>query len=62
MSFILGWMVLTMVVLGFLCCIGITSQVWSEIDEYELMKQQGYKLLKNDKGDYVWVGYDDGSN
>jgi hypothetical protein len=35
------------------------GSVWYEINEYEKMKARGYKLLKNDKGEDIWVGYDD---
>jgi hypothetical protein len=38
---------------------GFWGDVWQEIEEYERMKSRGYKLLKNDKGEYLWVGYDD---
>jgi hypothetical protein len=53
------WMTLTAGVLLF-CILGATiGQAWSDMDEYDRMKIRGYTLMKNDKGEEMWVGYGD---
>jgi hypothetical protein len=32
------------------------GRVWKDIHEYETMRARGYKLMKNDKGEDMWVG------
>jgi hypothetical protein len=52
-------MTLTAGVLLF-CILGATiGQAWSDMDEYDRMKIKGYTLMKNDKGEEMWVGYGD---
>lgn len=31
------------------------GQVWTDIQDYETMRSKGYKLMKNDKGEDMWV-------
>jgi hypothetical protein len=54
-----GWMMLTAGVLVF-CILSVTiGKAWSDMNEYDRMKNRGYTLMKNDKGEEMWVGYGD---
>ena len=53
------WMIFTAGVLLFCVLCGTIGDVWNNIAEYERMRSRGYKLMKNDKGEDMWVGYGD---
>lgn len=46
-------------VIALFFCGEFIGKVWNEIQEYETMRAKGYKLMKNDKGEDMWVGYGD---
>lgn len=44
---------------AFLKVMETICESWAFIKEYEAMKAKGYKLMKNDRGEDMWVGYGD---
>ena len=54
-----GWMMITGGIFVF-CILGATvGKAWNDMDGYDYMKNKGYTLMKNDKGEEMWVGYGD---
>lgn len=44
---------------AFLTVMETLCEVWQRFKEYDEMRERGYILMKNDKGDDFWVGYGD---
>ncbi len=44
---------------AFLTVMETLCEVWQRFKEYDEMRERGFILMKNDKGDDFWVGYGD---
>ena len=53
------WMGIMSGVLFFAYFLTIVGEVWQRVNEYETMRTRGFTLMKNDRGDDFWVGYED---